>query len=171
MASGRRLLKGTLRLTVNAAKSAVGRPWDRPVLGFRFTKRPAERRQVRAKALKAFTATVRAITGRTRGRPRRQMGQERRQLRLGWRAFCGVAEVRSPLRDRDTGIRRRRRRSHWKPWGRRGYRERRTRGVGRDLAWNTGKSAHGPWRLSQSPALALPQRYCAARGLPSLSEA
>ena len=26
------------------------------------------------------------------------------------------------------------------------------RGVSVDLAWNTAKSAHGPWRLSQSPA-------------------
>jgi hypothetical protein len=44
--------------------------------------------------------------------------------------------------------------------------------VGRQLAWNTVKSAHGPWRLSQSPALAiaLPQRSFAALGLPSLFE-
>jgi hypothetical protein len=62
---------------------------------------------------------------------------------------------------------------HWRQWGRRGYRELRKRGVGRQLAWNTVKSAHGPWRLSQSPALAiaLPQRYFAALGLPSLVEA
>jgi hypothetical protein len=40
------------------------------------------------------------------------------------------------------------------------------------LAWNTAKSARGPWRLSQSPALTLvlPQRYFAALGLPSLFE-
>jgi RNA-directed DNA polymerase len=45
--------------------------------------------------------------------------------------------------------------------------------VSRDLAWNTAKSAHGPWRLSQSPALviALPGRYSAALGLPRLVEA
>jgi hypothetical protein len=44
--------------------------------------------------------------------------------------------------------------------------------VGRQLAWTTAKSAHGPWRLSQSPALAiaLPQRYFAALGLPRLRE-
>jgi hypothetical protein len=44
--------------------------------------------------------------------------------------------------------------------------------VGRQLAWNTAKSAHGPWRLSQSPALAMAQaqRYFAALGLPSLVE-
>ncbi|HSF34015.1 MAG TPA: hypothetical protein VLK82_26600 [Candidatus Tectomicrobia bacterium] len=83
--------------------------------------------------------------------------QELRQLLLGWRAFFGCAEVRSPLCDLDQ-------------WGRRGYRELRKRGVGRQWAWNTVKSAHGPWRLRQSPALALPQRYFAALGLPSLSE-
>ena len=91
---------------------------------------------------------------------------------LGGRAFFGFTEVRSPRRDLDTWIRRRRRSYHGKHWGRKRDRERRTRGVGRQLAWNTVTSAHGPWRLSQRPALAiaLPQRYCAALGLPSLSE-
>ena len=46
------------------------------------------------------------MTSRTRGRTIRQIVQERRQLMLGWRAFFGVAEVRSPLRDLDKWIRR-----------------------------------------------------------------
>jgi RNA-directed DNA polymerase len=172
MASVTRFLKRKLRRTVNEAKSAVDRPWNRTFLGFTFTKRPSNRRKVSEKALKAFKAKVRAITGRTRGRTIRQIVQELRQLMLGWRAYFGFAEVRSPLRDLDKWIRRRRRSYHWKQWGRRGYRELRTRGVGRQLAWNTVKSAHGPWRLSQSPALAmaLPQRYFAALGLPYLTE-
>jgi RNA-directed DNA polymerase len=172
MASVTRFLKRKLRLTVNAAKSAVDRPWNRTFLGFTFTKRQANRRKVSEKALKAFKAKVRAITGRTRGRTMQQIVQDLRQLMLGWRAFFGFAEVRSPLRDLDKWSRRRLRSYHWKQWGRRGYRELRKRGVGRQLAWNTVKSAHGPWRLSQSPALAiaLPQRYFAALGLPSLSE-
>jgi hypothetical protein len=127
---------------------------------------------VSEKALQAFKAKVRELTSRTRGRTIRQIVQELRPLILGWRAFFGFAEVRSPLRDLDKWIRRRLRSSHWKQWGRRGYRELRKRGVGRQLAWNTAKSAHGPWRLRQSPALAiaLPQRYFAALGLPSLFE-
>jgi len=38
-------------------------------------------------------------------------------------------------------------------------------------AWRTAKSAHGPWRLSKTPALALalPARYFARLGLPSLA--
>jgi RNA-directed DNA polymerase len=172
MASVTRFLKRKLRLKVNETKSAVDRPWNRTFLGFTFTKRQANRRKVSEKALKAFQAKVRAITGRTRGRTIRQIVQELRQLLLGGRAFFGFAEVRSPLRDLDKWIRRRLRSYHWKQWGRRGYRELRERGVGRQLAWNTVKSAHGPWRLSLSPALAmaLPQRYFAALGLPRLTE-
>ena len=125
-----------------------------------------------SKALQAFKAKVRKLTGRTRGRTIRQIVQELWQLLLGWRGFFGFAEVRSPLRDLDKWIRRRLRSYRWKQWGRWGYRELRYRGVGRQLAWNTAKSAHGPWRLSQSPALALalPQRYFAVLGLPSLVE-
>ena len=172
MASVTRFLERKLRLKVNEAKSAVDRPWNRKFLGFTFTRRHPNRRRVSEKAVQAFKAKVREITSRTRGRTIRQIVQELRQLILGWRAFFGFAEVRSPLRDLDKWIRRRRRSYHWKQWGRKRYRELRKRGVGRQLAWNTVKSAHGPWRLSQSPALviALPQRYFAALGLPSLSE-
>jgi RNA-directed DNA polymerase len=170
MARVRRLLQRTLRLTVKEAKSAGDRPWNRTFLGVTVTTRQVNRRQVSEKALTTCQATVRALTGRTRGRPRPQIVPELRQLRVGGRAFFGFAEGHSPRRDLDTWIRRRRRSDHWTPWGRRGYRELRTRGVGRQLAWHTATSAHGPWRLSQSPALAiaLPQRYFAALGLPSL---
>jgi RNA-directed DNA polymerase len=172
MARVRRVLERTLRLTVHETKSAVDRPWNRPCRGFTFTKRQPNRRQVSAKARQAFQAKVRELTGRTRGRTSRQIVPAVRQLLLGWRAFCGFAEVRSPRRDLDKWSRRRRRSDHWQLWGRGGCRELRKRGVGRSLAWNTAKSAHGPWRLSQSPALAMarPQRDCAALGLPSLSE-
>ncbi len=172
MASVRRVLERKLRLQVNEAKSAVDRPGNRTCLGFTCTRRQSHRRKVSDKALQAFKAQGRALTGRTRGRTIRQIATELRQLMLGWRAFFGFAEGRSPRRDLDQWIRRRLRSDHWQPWGRKRYRELRTRGVGRQLAWNTVKSAHGPWRLSQSPALAiaLPQRYFAALGLPRLRE-
>jgi hypothetical protein len=173
MASVTRFLERQLRLKVNEAKSAVDRPWNRTFLGFTCTARRPNRRQVSDKALNAFKAKVRELTGRTRGRTIRQIVKDLRQLMLGWRAFFGFAEVRSPLRDLDKWIRRRLRSYHWKPWGRKRYRQLRTRGVDRQLAWHTVKSAHAPRRLSQSPALAiaLPQRYFAALGLPSLIEA
>ncbi|MDX5298006.1 MAG: hypothetical protein LPK85_03545 [Gammaproteobacteria bacterium] len=77
----------------------------------------------------------------------------------------------SPLKDLDKWIRRRQRSYQWKQWGRAGYRELRKRGVPVPLAWNTSKSAHGPWRLSKSPGLmqAMPNRYFKGLGLPELA--
>ena len=172
MASVTGFLERKLKLKVNVAKSAVDRPWNRKFLGFTFTRGRMPRRKVSAQALQAFKARVRELTLRTRGRTIRQIVKELGTYILGWRGYFGYAEVHSPLQELDKWIRRRLRCYHWKQWGRRGYRELRKRGISCVLAWNTAKSAHGPWRLSQSPALtiALPARYFAALGLPNLAE-
>jgi len=172
MASVTRFLERRLKLKVNQAKSAVDRPSNRKFLGFTFTRGRVPRRKVSGKAVLAFKAKVRELTCRTRGRTLSQVVVELRRYILGWRGYFGFAEVTSLLLDLDKWIRRRLRSYHWKQWGRRGYRELRERGISRDLAWNTAKSAHGPWRLSRSPALAiaLPARYFAALGLPNLVE-
>ena len=82
-----------------------------------------------------------------------------------------IIEVRGILKELDSWVKRRLRCYLWKQWGRRGYKELRKRGVSRDLAWNTTKSAHGNWRLSRSPALAfaLPAKYFASLWLPRLN--
>jgi len=110
------------------------------------------------------------LTQRTRGKKIRQIIEELMVYLIGWKGYYGFTEARSPLRDLDKWIRRRLRCYVWKQWGRRGYRELRDRGVSLDLAWNTAKSAHGPWRLSQSPALsfALPGKFFRDLGLLSL---
>lgn len=155
LASVTRFLAQRLKLTVNAAKSAVDRPWRRTFLGFTFTGRRPHRRQVSAKALKAFKQEVRQRTGRTRGVLLRRLVHDLRQYLEGWYAYFRVAEAQSPFKELDSWVRRRLRCYVWKQWGRRRYRELRKRGVSQDLAWNTCKSAHGPWRLSRSPALAM----------------
>jgi group II intron reverse transcriptase/maturase len=172
LASISRFLARRLKLQVNAAKSAVDRPWKRTFLGFTFSRR-GYRRKVSAQALEKLKAELRRLTGRTRGHSLAQIIAEVRELLLGWKAYLGFAEVLSPLRDLEKWLRRKLRCYLWKQWGRRGYRELRQRGVERELAWNTAKSAHGPWRLSKSPALsqALPASYFATLGLPSLTDA
>ena len=84
--------------------------------------------------------------------------------------YYGIARRRTAFYGLQAWICRRLRCYLWKQWGGGGYRELRKRGVSRDLAWNTSKSSHGPWRLSHSPALsiALPTRYFASLGLPLL---
>jgi len=169
MKSLQRYIGDSLRLKVNARKSAVDRPWNRTFLGFTFSKR-GMKIKVGDKALKRLKATIRLLSRRTRGQTLLQIIADLKKTLLGWKAYFDIAEVLSPLRDLDKWIRRRLRSYVWKQWGRKGYRMLRRLGVKRQLAWNTAKSAHGPWRLSASPALyyALPNKYFKNLGLPEL---
>lgn len=170
MAGVKRYLSQKLRLKVNEAKSAVARPWQRTFLG--FTLLYSCKRTVSDKAVKRFKEEVRRHTFRTRGVSITNVISTTRCYLMGWKAYFGVCESRSILKELDSWVRRRLRCYLWKQWGKSGYHELRRRGVSRDLAWNTAKSAHGPWRLSRSPGLAfaLPARYFASLGLPSLYE-
>jgi RNA-directed DNA polymerase len=170
LASVTRYLERRLKLSVNEAKSAVDRPWRRTFLGFSFTASRPNRRRVSAKALGRFKEQVRALTQRTRGVSLLTVVRELREYVLGWHGYFGYAEAKSVFKELDSWLRRRLRCYLWKQWGRGQYRELIKRGVSRDLAWNTRKSAHGPWRLSRSPALAfaLPGGYFDALGVPRL---
>ena len=157
-----------LKLSVNEAKSAVGRPWERQFLEFTFSKRL--NRSISTKSIRRFKERIREITCRIRGRRIEVIEKELRQFMIGWQGYFNYTEVRSILKELDSWVKRRLRCYLWKQWGRRGYRELLKRGVSRDLAWNTAKSAHGPWRLSRSSGLAfaLTAKYFEALGLPRL---
>jgi len=161
-------LNTRLKLKVNEAKSAVGRPWERQFLGFSFTSR--NKRRLSLKAVRRFKTRVRELTRRTRGRTIMTIVKELRDYLTGWYTYFGIVETQSPFKELDSWIRRKLRCYLWKQWGRRGYKELRKRGISVRLAWNTSKSAHGPWRLSRSPglAIALPGGYFDSLGLPRL---
>lgn len=124
----------------------------RSFLGFTLS-RKGQRLKVASKAITKLKTQIRILSRRTRGHSLAQVIADLKETLLGWKAYFDKAEVLSPLRDLDKWIRRRMRCYVWKQWGRRGYRELRKRGVPVKLAWNTAKSANGPWRLSHSPAL------------------
>ena len=149
-ASVTRFLARRLRLAVNEAKSAVDPPGRRTFLGLSFTGRRPHRRRVSDKALKAGKHEIRRRTRRTRGVALRRVVEDLRAYLEGWYRYMGFAEAQSSLKELDSWIQRRLRCSLWKQWGRHGYQALRNRGVSRELAWNTWKSAHGPWRLSRS---------------------
>lgn len=167
-----RYLSDSLRLTVNAQKSAVDRPRNRKFLGFTVS-RTGARIKVADKAIETLKTRIRELTRRTRGHRLIDIVQELKTALTGWKAYFGIAEVLSPLREIDKWVRRRLRCYAWKQWGSAGYRELRKRGVTVREAWNTSKSAHGPWRLSQTPALnlALPAKLFRQMGLPELARA
>jgi RNA-directed DNA polymerase len=170
LASITRFLGRKLKLSVNHNKSAVDRPWKRTFLGFTFGKRKPNRRKVSVKAIKRFKARIRQITRRTRGHSLTNVIADLNSYITGWKGYFGLAEIYSPLKDLDKWVRRRLRCYLLKQWGKRGYKELRKRGIDTRLAWNTSKSAHGPWRLSGSPALsyALPNSFFRKMGLPSI---
>lgn len=168
MASVTRFVSKSLRLTVNRLKSAVDRPMNRKFLGFTVSRNGAKLK-VADQAIEKLQDRVRELTRRTRGTSIGAIVAELRETLLGWKAYFGIAEVLSPLRDIDKWVRRKLRCYLWKPWGPSGYRELRKRGVSVREAWHT--TAHGPWRLSKTPALtiALPLHYFTNLGLPTLA--
>ncbi len=173
MASVRRFITTKLMLKVNEQKSAVARPWERKFLGFSFTSGRVPKRRMAPKAVLRFRVKVRELTDRTRGRSTKQMATELTRYLQGWIGYFGKCQTPSVLASLEEWVRRRLRSAIWKQWkrGPARYAELRKRGVGTVLAAQTAASAHGPWRLANSPALALalPNAYFDSLGIPRLT--
>jgi RNA-directed DNA polymerase len=173
MASLTRFITTKLKLKVNEQKSAVARPWERKFLGFSFTSHREPKRRIAPKAVDRFKGRVRELTRRTRGVSAERMAAELARYLRGWLGYFGKCETPSVLQSLEEWTRRRLRSAIWKQWKRGSVRfaELRKRGVGRDLAAKTAGSAHGPWRLADSPGLhiALPNAYFDSLGIPRLT--
>jgi len=91
----------------------------------------------------------------------------------GWIGYFGKCETPSVLQSLEEWTRRRLRSAIWKQWkrGKVRFAELRKRGVDTRLAAQTAGSAPGPWRLANSPALAiaLPNAYFDVLGIPRLT--
>jgi RNA-directed DNA polymerase len=167
-----RFITTKLKLKVNESKSAVARPWERKFLGFSFTNAGVPKRRIAPKAVDRFKGRVRELTSRTRGVSMERMAEELSRYLRGWIGYFGKCETPSVLESLERWFRRRLRSAIWKQWKRGSARfaELRKRGVGKDLAAQTAGSAHGPWRLADSPGLhiALPNAYFDSLGIPRL---
>jgi RNA-directed DNA polymerase len=173
LASVSRWLERVLRLKVNGAKSAVGRPSERAFLGYRIMGVAKARLSVAPKSLVRAKATIRRITRRNRGVSLGRMLGELATFTDGWVGYYWVARTPSVFARLDQWIRRRVRCYQWKQWktARRRASELRKAGVGRYLAWGTAYDGPGLWRAAGSPALtqALPNRVLVRHGYHSLS--
>jgi RNA-directed DNA polymerase len=131
------------------------------------------RRRIAPQALARFKSRVRELSRRNGGRSLARTVEGLARYLIGWRGYFGFCETPSVLRRLDQWVRRRLRCLAWQQWkrGPTRFAELRRRGVGKDLAARTAGSPHGPWRLSNSPALAiaLPNADLATLGLPSLA--
>ena len=155
MASVTRFLARRLKLRVNAAKSAVDRPSARAFLGFSFTAARATKRRIAPQALVRFKARVRELTRRTKSVSVARLVEELSRYLVGWRGYFDFCETPSVLHHLNGWVRRRLRAFVWRQWkrGRTRYAALRRLDVNPHLAASTAASAHGIWRISNSPAL------------------
>ena len=85
---------------MNAKKSAVDVPRNRKFLGFTVTRKDT-RIKVADKAIEKLKTKIRELTRRTRGHRLSDIVQELKTALTGWKAYFGIAEVLSPLREID----------------------------------------------------------------------
>ena len=173
LASLSRFLTNRLKLRVNQQKSAVGLGATRTFLGFSFTVAREPKRRMAPSAIRRFKRRIRGVTRRMRGVSIARMARDLTLYLRGWLGYFGKGQTPTVLHRLEEWMRRRRRSAIWMQWKRGAVRfaALRKRGVGLALAARTAGSAHGPWRLAQSPALtiALPKAYFDSLGIPRLT--
>ena len=167
-------IEGKLKLKVNRAKSAVGRPWERKLLGFSFSPGPDVKRRIAPKALEKLKGNVRKLTRNGRFSFEVIINDLKRYL-VGWRSYFGICQYIDVQRKMDCWIRRRLRALIWRRWKtcarrRHGLLQ---RDVNPDLAGKLSGSSLGSWPVSRMTAMhyAFPTRWFTAQGLPLLEPA
>jgi len=172
MASISRYLETKLKLKVNVAKSAVGRPEERSFLGFSLSNDGRQRR-IAPQVLAQFKQEIRGRTRRTRGVSLEQLIEPLARYLIGWRGYYGFCQTPQVLSALDARIRRRLRMYLWRQWrhGHTRFKELRRLGVPTFNAAVAAGSPTGLWRMSSHPAVqyALRNQYFDRLGLPRLA--
>lgn len=153
MASVRTFLEDVLKLRLNAAKSAVERPWKRKFLGYSVTAQSDTRLRIAAQSVARLKDQVRERLRTGRGRSlHHTIGDLNPLLRGGIGYFRHAPGVRV-LEDLDQWVRRRLRCVLWRHWKRSETRRRRLIMLGLDAerAWKSSANGRGPWWNAGAP--------------------
>jgi group II intron reverse transcriptase/maturase len=165
-------LEDTLRLRVNAQKSAVARPWERKFLGFSVTAQRATRLRIAKPSVQRLMQRVRGLLRAGRGRSLRHTIEDLNPLLRGWINYFRLTESKTVLDDLDGWLRRRLRCLLWRQWKRPRTRARKLRALGFDAerARSSSGNGYGPWWNAGASHLnqALPAAYFMQMGLVSL---
>ncbi len=142
-----RFLAERLKLTVNVAKSAVARPWQRKFLGYSMTWHQQPKLRIAKPSLQKLTEKVRDELRSARGRSLATTIQRLNPVLRGWAAYFKLTETKRALEERDGWIRHKLRCVLWRQWKRPSARERnlRQRGLTVDRAWRSASNGRGPW--------------------------
>jgi RNA-directed DNA polymerase len=147
MQSLTRFLSQRLKLTVNAAKSAVARPWQRKFLGYSLTAHQKPKLRIATPSLQRLTDKVRTLLRGARGRSLVTTIQTLNPILRGWAAYFKLTETKRALEERDGWIRHKLRCVLWRQWKRSSARARHLlqRGLTKDRAWRSATNGRGPW--------------------------
>jgi len=172
MASTSRFLADTLKLTVNAAKSAVAHPWKRKFLGYSLTRHKAPKLKIAPTSLKRLDDKIRDVLQGARGRSLKKVIEELNPILRGWMAYFKLAETQRALEELDGWIRRKLRCILWRQWKRPYTRARNLMKAGlmEERAFRSAFNQRGPWWNSGASHMnqAFPKSFFDRLGLVSL---
>ena len=140
-------LERRLKLKVNAAKSAVARPWQRKFLGYSLTAHRKPKLRIAASSIERLTEKVNVLLRGARGRSLGTTIQTLNPLLRGWAAYFKLAATKRTLEERDGWLRHKLRCILWRQWKRPYARARnlRQRGLTQERAWRSATNGRGPW--------------------------
>lgn len=178
-AAGERVLAGIsqflserLKLTVNAAKSAVARPWERKFLGYSLTWHKAPKLRIAPASLKRLEDKIREVLKSARGRSVRRTIEELNPVLRGWAAYFKLTETKRALEALDGWLRRKLRCILWRQWKRPYTRARNLMkaGLKEARAFRSAFNQRGPWWNSGASHMnaAFPKSFFDRLGLVSL---
>ena len=172
MASITRFLADKLKLTVNLAKSAVARPWERKFLGYSLTGHKAPKLRIAPTSLKRLADRIRLILRGSRGRSLAHTTEELNPVLRGWAAYFKLTEVKGALEELDGWIRRKLRCTLWRQWKRPYTRATNLMkaGLKEERAFRSAFNGRGPWWNSGASHMnhAFPKSFFGRLGLVSL---
>ena len=172
MSGIRVFLEDTLRLRINAQKSAVARPWERKFLGFSVTAQRDTRLRIAKESVQRLMQRVRELSHTGRGRSLRHTIDKLNPLLRGWLNYFQLTASKGVLDDLDGWVRRRLRCLLWRQWKRGRTRARMLRALGIDAerARVSSGNGHGAWWNAGASHMnqALPAAFFTRMGLVSL---
>ncbi|MDA3913245.1 group II intron reverse transcriptase/maturase [Oleiagrimonas sp.] len=172
LASLTRFLTERLKLKVNAAKSAVDRPWRRMFLGYSTTWHKQVRLRIPASSRQRFKARLRAILKGARGRSLYRTIRDLNPVLRGWAAYYKLTQTKAALDTLDGWLRRKLRCILWRQWKRTNARARHLMkaGLAQERAWRSATNGRGPWWNSGASHMnaAFPKAWFDRLGLVSL---
>lgn len=178
-AAGERVLAGIsqflterLKLTVNEAKSAVARPWERKFLGYSLTWHKAPKLRIAPASLQRLQDKIREVLKSARGRSVRRTIEELNPVLRGWAAYFKLTETKRALEELDGWLRRKLRCILWRQWKRPYTRAKNLMkaGLREERAFRSAFNQRGPWWNSGASHMnaALPKSFFERLGLVSL---